>query len=232
MIHHTDPFLGGNDVDASSDSIDEIEALKRLLEEERRLRFELQHRVANNLMGLVGLIEIVSRTVNDPQRRLDYIRDRVRALITAHHILAQMDEGTFNLRTLIEQLIPAAAPGRVVIECPDLSFTAARGSKLALVINEWFLNSTKYGALTCAEGTVTLQFTLDEATDTVRGVWKEHGGPPITATPEPGLGTTPLRQLIHEDLGGTVTLDYPEHGARHELSLIRDPRSQTIASAV
>ena len=229
MIHHTDPFLGESDVDVSSGSVDSIESLRRKLEEERRLRFELQHRVANNLMGLVGLIDRVGRTVDAPERRLDYIRDRVRALMSAHQVLSQMDEGTINLRELIEQLIPAAAPGQVVIECPDVLFSASRGVKLALVINEWFLNSTKYGALTSPQGTVSIQFTHETSTDQVLGTWRERGGPSIAQHPQPGLGTTLLCELVEKDLGGTVQLEYPADGAAHELSLVRDPRSQPCA---
>ena len=205
--------------------------MKRTLEEERRLRFELQHRMANNLMGIAALIDRVGRTVQAPERRLEYVRDRVNALISAHQVLSGNDEGTILLRDLIEPLIPAAAPGRVIIDCPDVPLAASRGAKLALVVNEWFLNSTKYGALTSPDGTVHIRFTLDHTTDRVHGTWEESGGPAITGTPDPGLGTTLLEELVRTDLGGAVTLRYPHDGASHELSLVRDPRLHAVAQS-
>jgi two-component sensor histidine kinase len=47
--------------------------------------------------------------------------------------------------------------------------------------------------------------------------WREHDGPRIETVGERSLGTMLVEGFATRDLGGSVRLEYPVDGARHEL---------------
>ena len=84
-----------------------------------------------------------------------------------------------------------------------------------MVLHELVTNASKYGALSVPEGRVSVDWECrhngDAATVLVI-VWRETGGPPVSAPSQDGYGTSLICDLIPHELGGTVDLAFSPEG--------------------
>jgi two-component sensor histidine kinase len=106
------------------------------------------------------------------------------------------------------------ASGRVSTEGPDVRLTAQAGSTLAIALHELATNAAKYGALSNADGRVTIRWQ-DEQHDVTRSfrlVWQESGGPPVTVPQRRGFGSKVLGRLTAGALEGEAILEYRVDG--------------------
>lgn len=71
---------------------------------------------------------------------------------------------------------------------------------LSLALHELATNATKYGALSCPEGRVSLKWQVRE--QTLHLDWEESGGPQVAPPTKKGFGSRLLEQLVTGDLGG------------------------------
>ena len=97
---------------------------------------------------------------------------------------------------------------------------------MAMVLHELVTNAAKYGALSVSEGQVSVGWERrlnEDATATLRLVWRELGGPPSAAKVQSGYGTSLIRDLVPHELGGTVDLMFAPDGliCRIEMPLER-----------
>jgi chemotaxis family two-component system sensor kinase Cph1 len=81
-----------------------------------------------------------------------------------------------------------------------------------LALHELATNATKYGALSCPEGRVSVQWDVEESK--FRLEWQESGGPPVAPPVQKGFGSRLLEELVIRDLGGHAKLDYDGAGVR------------------
>jgi two-component sensor histidine kinase len=70
-----------------------------------------------------------------------------------------------------------------------------------MALHELAINATKYGALSCPEGRVSVQWGIE------RGMlqldWEESGGPPVAPPTKKGFGSRLLEDRLIRDLAGT-----------------------------
>ncbi len=101
--------------------------------------------------------------------------------------------------------------GRVHISTPKVLVGEKSAMALALVVHELATNSIKYGALSTAKG--MLDIKCSAASGEVEIVWSERGGPP-TSKPSgrPGFGTKLVVNSLSDQLGGTISADWPQTG--------------------
>src|SRR5262245_57677680 len=99
---------------------------------------------------------------------------------------------------------------------------------LALMLHELGTNSNKYGALSIADGTVTISWAVSK--DRLRLKWAERGGPPVSAPMKRGFGMSLIEQVAKGE-GGSAELSIEAEGIRWEIALplsgaaaIPDPR--------
>ena len=91
---------------------------------------------------------------------------------------------------------------------PDLQVGERSATTVALVVHELATNSVKYGALSAAAG--RLDVTCAEDNGEVVIVWRETGGPPLTAPANPvGFGAKLVRRTVSGQLGGSIAYDWP-----------------------
>jgi two-component sensor histidine kinase len=96
-------------------------------------------------------------------------------------------------------------------------------------LHELATNATKYGALSAAEGEVSVTWTLDQPSGLLRLRWAETGGPPLAGTPpRRGFGSRVLEATIRDQLGGQVERDWSGRGLVCDVAL---PMARTVASA-
>jgi len=92
---------------------------------------------------------------------------------------------------------------------------------MGLLLHEMATNAVKYGALSNNRGRVII--AVEPAADgRAAFVWREEGGPPVTAPERPGFGTRLLQQVLRPQ-GGEVKFGFEPHGfyARTEFPAVR-----------
>jgi two-component sensor histidine kinase len=196
-------------------------AVEEAASEQRVLAQELAHRVKNTL----GLVQaLVTQTVANEPAALelrDSLLGRLQALSRAEELLFKDNARVLDLADLAARTLePFGAPGRLVVEGPRLRLPARTGRILALALHELATNATKYGALSSAEGTVRLSWTVGSGEDRsgVRLSWVESGGPAARTPQRRGFGTRLLTALVEYELEGRVELNYESSGLRYQLA--------------
>jgi two-component sensor histidine kinase len=86
---------------------------------------------------------------------------------------------------------------------------------LALALHELATNAAKYGALSSAEGTVDIAWSVAAGggEPTVALVWRESGGPAVRPRTREGFGTRLIQRALAATVGGVAALDFPPGGA-------------------
>jgi PAS domain S-box-containing protein len=215
-----------HDITAHQRAEDELRASNRM---QQLLLRELNHRVRNNLAGLISLIDMSARSASDIPSLANTISSRVHSMAAVHGMLSHTSWSTVPLEEMIYKLLPHGRRGKVDVAGPPVQVPAHQCTPLGMVIGELMANSLKYGALSYADGRVQIYWqVLDADRDDVTELeftWTESGGPAINEPPKPGLGTSLITGFVRSDLRGEAQLDYPSDGARHRL-LVRLDQAQ------
>jgi two-component system, chemotaxis family, CheB/CheR fusion protein len=96
----------------------------------------------------------------------------------------------------------------------DLHLDAKTGLALSLALHELATNAGKYGAFTREGGQVRLEWATFERDSQrwLRMVWTESGGPSVKAPASRGFGSRLITEGVGYELGGDVSLEFPESG--------------------
>jgi two-component sensor histidine kinase len=89
-------------------------------------------------------------------------------------------------------------------------------SSLALLLNEFTTNATKYGALSTTTGRIQIQCA--NRGETLSVTWTERGGPEIVTPTNNGFGDLLVRTTI-AGLGGEISRDWQPNGLVVRLSI-------------
>ena len=113
---------------------------------------------------------------------------------------------------------------RLVWAGPGVRLEAQPALHLALVLHELGTNARKHGALSAAQGRVSVHWRVADEGRTLRLVWEENGGPAVRPPTKRGFGSTLIEQslLAH---GGRVRLEFAPAGLRCELTLPLPPNA-------
>lgn len=144
----------------------------QLLEQTRRdadtkamLLRELNHRVKNNLAGIVALLSIGQPEMpHAAQRWLDRVTDRVRVMAGAHQLFVG-DADSVPLGTLVERMLsslavarPAGVTVRLELAVRDVALRTQQAISLAMALHELCYNAIVHGLDGAASGgTVTVR---------------------------------------------------------------------------
>jgi PAS domain S-box-containing protein len=194
----------------------DITARKRAEEHQGLLIAELDHRV-KNVLARVAVVAMYTRqsssSMDEFVRALD---GRIQSMAAAHALLSQNRWHGVALADLVHrQLAPYTTDANTTIGGPDITLTAAATQAVAMVLQELVTNAVKYGALSTADGRVSVTWDLRPGgggAGRVLMTWREIGGPPILAPTQSGYGTSLIRDLIPHELGGSVELAFASDG--------------------
>ena len=89
-----------------------------------------------------------------------------------------------------------------------------------MLLHEFATNAAKYGALSTAEGTITIE--CREEGDQFVLLWIENGGPAITQSRMEGFGTLLAQATVKSQLSGEITRLWMPHGLTIRLSVAKD----------
>ena len=120
-------------------------------------------------------------------------------------------------------------PDRFVLDGPAVMVGSRAALSLSLMLHELATNAAKYGALSNADGRVTISWDIDgdgdDAPVTLR--WIEAGGPAVVAPKRAGFGTRLIGRGLAGSFDGKVDLSYPPSGV---VCTIAAPRRGLMAS--
>ncbi|WP_418159769.1 PAS domain S-box protein [Benzoatithermus flavus] len=178
------------------------------------LRRELNHRVKNILAVVQSVALMTGKGAETVGAFLQAFDGRLQALAGANELLVRDGWQATGLAALLRQaLLPhGLEEGRFALRVASLPVSAALAQDLALALHELATNAVKYGALSVPEGRVVIEAGPVEDGTALRLVWREEGGPPVTAPARQGFGTRLLGQLFARQHGGSVTLDWQARG--------------------
>jgi PAS domain S-box-containing protein len=197
---------------------------RQAAEHNRLLVRELEHRVRNNLAGLLGLVAAMQERASDVKAFGRAMESRLRAMAHVQQMLSGSEWRALDLRQLIDSLHAAMSflmpfPIELATGGPPVSIPPRRVLPLTLILAEWITNSCKYGAHSRPAGKVNISwnFCIPDQPDRVCLHWRESGGPiphrPIT----PSLGYDLVHAFASRELGGACAMNFPQSGADHHL---------------
>lgn len=198
-------------------SIIDITDRREAEERQELMARELDHRAKNALTVVQAALRLTPR--DDAAGYAAAVEGRVAALARAHAALAARHWQGVALRTLLEGelavFLPAAGAPQATLDGPDLLLVPASVQALSMAFHELATNAVKHGALSVAEGRLTVRWRLDHEAGALRLSWEERGGPPAPATPaRQGFGSRVIEATIKRQLGGRYDRWVGEAGLR------------------
>ena len=173
---------------------------------------ELQHRAKN----VFTVIEALARCILNGDRPLVEAReafiDRLEALARAdQQFFDAAGKGTSLNDLVCSELRPFAE--RIKVEGADVILNPRAAQNFALVLHELASNASKYGALSCSAGAVSVGWVVSNnpAGRTLTFRWQERGGPPVSLPKRMGFGTSLLKAVLDQG-----RLEYAIEGFAYE----------------
>jgi two-component sensor histidine kinase len=191
---------------------------KQAEEANELLAGEMSHRVKNLLHIATALTQITKRSSTTKEDMAHELTGRLMALGRAQELVRPVP-GRKTEAALLGDLISIllapydekGATVRIRVSVPKINVGETSSTALALVIHELATNSTKYGALSLASG--TLDVSCNANGDEVVVTWTERGGPPIAAPAGlVGFGSKLVHRSMSAQLGGDIAFDWSEEG--------------------
>lgn len=207
----------------------DISGRKHAEEGHELLAGEMSHRVKNLLAIAAGLTKLTSRSSSSTEDMSKQLTHRLIALGRAHDLVRPLP-GSQGKAALLGDLFTVllspydddgAFSGRIRVAVPRMGIGEGGATGMALIVHELATNSLKYGAL--SSGTGTLDISGSQEGDAVSIIWKEHGGPKVSAPPKgDGYGSKLIRQTMDAQFGGEISYDWSEDGLIVTLSVSVD----------
>jgi PAS domain S-box-containing protein len=199
--------------------------------QQQLLNHELSHRMKNMLAMVQSIATQTMRGAVDLDTARDVLANRLIALGKSHDLLLGGSMSKAPLASVIESAldIHRDRPDRFVLDGPAVMVGSRAALSLSLMLHELATNAAKYGALSNADGRVTISWDIDgdgdDAPVTLR--WIEAGGPAVVAPKRAGFGTRLIGRGLAGSFDGKVDLSYPPSGV---VCTIAAPRRGLMAS--
>jgi two-component sensor histidine kinase len=198
------------------------EEMRRSAREQSVLARELGHRV-RNVLGLVQAL--ITQTATADRSVKEYrgvLMARIRALAAAESLVFQERGDTADPRRIAEEILQPYLADRAAsfeVDGAEARLNARKGRMFGLALHELATNALKYGALSAADGRVTLRWNVDRGSNPPRIVltWEEADGPKVSQPERRGFGSRLLEDVVSHELGGSAKLDFRPTGLIYSL---------------
>ena len=185
----------------------------------RMLIDELNHRVKNILATVQSIVWQALRTSADPKVIQASIESRLFALSRSHDLLTRENWISAGLHDVIsDALAPFGGTEgraeRIVIKGENIRFSPPAALALGIAFNELATNAMKYGALSNATGSISVEWKIEQAAEGNRLAlhWQERGGPTVTPPSHKGFGSSVIERGLAHELQAITHLDYRPDG--------------------
>ena len=198
----------------------------KLAEDQRVLLLnELNHRIKNTLATVQSIAEQTLRgSETDPTARRN-LTERLIALSDAHNVLVEENWAGADLMSIVRQaLAPHDQVGspRFQIDGPSVRLSPPQAVAMALALHELATNAIKYGALSRPDGRVEIDWNLSHDRQGQRHMaflWREFGGPPVSAPAHKGFGTRLIARSFGQESGGQAQISFLPEGVQCVIKL-------------
>ena len=180
---------------------------------------ELQHRAKNALQVLRALVGRGPREGEDPRAFHAKLLGRMEALGKANQLLRFGALDSARWADLLAGAIAPFDPLRFRCAGSDCRVHNSAATALVMALHELGTNAVKYGALSSETGHVEVDCSVVDG-GFLAVVWREIGGPPVTAPVTRGFGSRLLRP--HAGLK-SVTLEWAPAGLVCRMELLGRP---------
>ena len=176
---------------------------------------ELKHRV-KNLLAVLGAVATQTFRNSSSQVDLEKYLGRLAAFGRASDLLTSANWSEAPLHDVVTSALTPyrSAEGRFKVSGPPLVIKSKQALALSLAIHELATNALKYGALTEANGRVSVTWATDDGERTPHFVftWREFDGPPVAQPDAVGFGSRLISRVLKDDFGGSIELSYEPTG--------------------
>jgi two-component sensor histidine kinase len=177
---------------------------------------ELRHRI-KNILAVVQ--SVANQTLRDGMSIAEARQELAERLFAVGQAVDLLLSGAWEGTTL-DKLIPAAMTlggGRLDLSGPRIDIGPTAAMLLSILFHELECNAIKYGALSTAEGAVSVSWAVsDGGTNELRLEWQETGGPSVKTAGSHGFGSK-LTSRIAARLNGISEADLHPEGLRWTL---------------
>ncbi len=208
--------VGRNSSDTGTRVVGVVADITRVKQQEARLATvasELRHRLMNTITVISSLARR-SWPKDSSETRDDFLT-RLRAIGKATDLMFSTgsDPDRATLRQLLSEITgpyKSAGHNPFNFEGPDDVTVTKHMRPLAMAFHELCTNALKYGALSVAEGEVSVRWSY-QADSSLKIVWQEMRGPLVKAPERSGLGSSLLKDLLFSR-PNSVTIEYDADG--------------------
>jgi PAS domain S-box-containing protein len=195
------------------------EALNKSLHEKEVLFKEVHHRVKNNMQIIISLLNLQSRTIDDPVvlKTIKESQNRIKAMALVHERLYRSgDISRIDLKDYIQYLARELFSFygvksqliRFTINAPAINVNIDTAIPIGLMVNELISNAIKYAFPEGRKGEIVIDITKDK--NTISLVIRDDGvgiPPDMDWRNAKSLGLRLVISLV-EQLQGTIELDW------------------------
>jgi two-component sensor histidine kinase len=198
------------------DVSDRHEAFAAVSASESRQRLlinELNHRVKNTLATVQSIADQTARRSTSLDDFRASFEARLIALSATHNVLTRSGWEGAGLREILLNELQPYGEERVRLRGAEVELEARQALTLGMVFHELATNAAKYGALSNANGVVSVTWSVDlDSRRTLEIAWRESGGPPVAIPLRRGFGSRLIQGGVGRELDGDVELNYAPEG--------------------
>jgi PAS domain S-box-containing protein len=214
----------GNAIGASKMSQD-ITARKEAERLQTVLTGELNHRVKNMFSTVIAIARQTLDRDGPGEDQVTAFQERLMSMAKAHDLLTHRDWERADLGELVKQVLEPYPPERFEIEGCAVLLPQKTVISFSLAIHELATNAAKYGALSVAQGTVSISWSYEEALARLQFKWVERNGPKVQLPKRKGFGSRLVERLLAAELNGRSTISYHPSGVICEIEATLDPNA-------
>lgn len=202
------PINDGDAVIGTVIEVRDVSEEKRNEETRRLLMHEVDHR-SRNARSIVQSLARLTRA-EDIETYREILAGRIGALARAQTSLASRRWEGGRLADVVREELEALCPKDVVdMQGPEIALSPQQVQPISMLLHELATNANKYGACSSGGGRVSVTWSLDDAGVTL--VWRESGGPPVTAPTRQGFGSS-LKAKVVRQIHGTISRQWEPTG--------------------
>jgi PAS domain S-box-containing protein len=202
-------------------NIRDITERRRSEEHIELLMAEVNHRAKNMLAVVQAIAQLTSKHGN-PATFAARLSDRIDGLAAGQDLLVQNQWQGVEVSELVKAQLAHFKDligTRVLISGPYAQLTPAAAQGIGMALHELATNAAKYGALSNADGQVSIAWQISTTTKpTFSMSWLERGGPQVEAPRRKGFGHIVLGRMAAAAVRGHADITFPERGLSWTLS--------------